>query len=87
MLGIRQEIEEIASGMFDAQQNVLHNAPHTLNVITSDTWELPYSRSKAAWPAPDLREGRKFWPAVGRLDGAYGDRNLVCACPPPEAYA
>lgn len=86
MLGIRKEIDEIASGKADAKQNVLHNAPHTLAVITADNWELPYSRSKAAWPAAYLQEGRKFWPAVGRLDGAYGDRNLVCTCPPMEAY-
>ncbi|PHN04059.1 aminomethyl-transferring glycine dehydrogenase [Flavilitoribacter nigricans] len=86
MLGIRKEIDEIASGEADAKQNVLHNAPHTLAVITADEWELPYSRSKAAWPVAYLQEGRKFWPAVGRLDGAYGDRNLVCTCPPLEAY-
>ena len=86
MLGIRKEIDEIASGEADAKQNVLHNAPHTIAVITADEWELPYSRSKAAWPLPYLQEGRKFWPAVGRLDGAYGDRNLVCTCPPLEAY-
>lgn len=86
MLGIRQEIDEIASGAADPKQNVLHNAPHTVAVITADEWDLPYSRSKAAWPLPYLQEGRKFWPAVGRLDGAYGDRNLVCTCPPLEAY-
>lgn len=86
MLGIRKEIDEIASGEADAKQNVLHNAPHTLAVITADEWELPYSRSKAAWPVAYLQEGRKFWPAVGRLDGAFGDRNLVCTCPPMEAY-
>jgi glycine dehydrogenase len=86
MLGIRKEIDEIASGEADAKQNVLHNAPHTLAVITADEWDLPYSRSKAAWPVSYLQEGRKFWPAVGRLDGAYGDRNLVCTCPPMEAY-
>jgi glycine dehydrogenase len=87
MLSIRKEIDEIASGTADAKQNVLHNAPHTLALITADEWELPYPRSKAAWPLPYLAEGRKFWPSVARLDGAYGDRNLVCTCPPLEAYA
>lgn len=86
MLGIRREIDEIASGSADPKQNVLHNAPHTLAVVTADEWALPYPRSKAAWPADYLQEGRKFWPAVGRLDGAYGDRNLVCTCPPIEEY-
>ena len=86
MLSIRKEIDEIASGDADGEQNVLHNAPHTLVLLTADEWTLPYSRSKAAWPLPYLQEGRKFWPSVARIDGAYGDRNLVCTCPPIEAY-
>jgi len=86
MLQIRKEIDEIASGEADPENNVLHNAPHTLEVVTSDGWEFPYSRSKAAWPLPYLREGHKFWAAVGRIDNAAGDRNLICTCPPLEAY-
>ncbi len=86
MLAIRKEIDEVASGAADAEDNVLHNAPHPLALITSDTWEKPYSREKAAYPLPYLREGYKFWPSVGRLNNAAGDRNLVCTCPPISSY-
>ena len=86
MLAIRKEIEEIAAGDADKDNNVLHNAPHTLGVITKDDWDLPYSREKAAYPLPYLREGWKFWPTVGRVDNAFGDRNLICTCPPIEMY-
>ena len=61
------------------------NAPHTAHVVTADAWDKPYSRETAAWPLEYLRR-HKFWPAVGRIDNAYGDRNLVCACPPVSAY-
>ncbi|MCB0518403.1 MAG: aminomethyl-transferring glycine dehydrogenase [Lewinellaceae bacterium] len=86
LLQIRQEIDEIASGVYAHDNNVLHNAPHTLEVVTANTWDFPYSREKAAYPLPYLREGFKFWASVGRIDNAYGDRNLVCTCPPMEAY-
>ncbi len=86
LLQIRQEIDEIASGMYSHDNNVLHNAPHTLEVATANDWNYPYSREKAAYPLPYLREGHKFWASVGRVDNAYGDRNLVCTCPPMEAY-
>lgn len=86
MLQIRKEIDEIASGEADLQNNVLHNAPHTLSVVTANTWDRPYSREKAAYPLPYLREGYKFWASVGRVDNAYGDRNLICTCPPIESY-
>ncbi len=86
LLQIRREIDEIASGEADAQSNVLHNAPHTAEVVTSDAWPYAYSREKAAYPLPYLRQGYKFWASVGRIDNAYGDRNLVCTCPPMEAY-
>jgi glycine dehydrogenase len=86
LLQIRQEIDEIASGVFTHDNNVLHNAPHTLEVVTANDWNFPYSREKAAYPLPYLREGFKFWASVGRVDNAYGDRNLVCTCPPIEAY-
>ncbi len=86
LLQIRKEIDEIAAGAADAQNNVLHNAPHTLALVTADDWQLPYSREKAAYPLPYLREGHKFWAAVSRIDSAYGDRNLVCTCPPMDSY-
>lgn len=86
MLAIHAEIEEIAKGDFPMDNNVLHNAPHTAEVVTADAWDLPYSRSKAAYPLSYLREGFKFWTSVGRVDNAYGDRNLICTCPPIEAY-
>jgi glycine dehydrogenase len=85
MIAIRKEIEEIEAGVADREKNVLKNAPHTAEMIASDKWNFSYSREKAAFPLPWVR-ARKFWPAVGRIDSAYGDRNLVCACPPVEAY-
>ena len=86
MLGIRQEIDQVARGEFPADNNVLVNAPHTLAQITSDDWKYPYSRSAAAYPLPYLRNGSKFWAAVARVDNAAGDRNLICICPPIESY-
>jgi glycine dehydrogenase len=86
MISIRQEIREVERGSMDREDNPLRNAPHTAAVVTADDWQHPYSREVAAWPAPWTREA-KFWPAVGRVDNAYGDRNLVCACPPTELYA
>ncbi len=81
----RKEIDEIATGEADAKSNVLVNAPHTIKQITADTWEFPYSREKAAFPLPYVADN-KFWPAVRRVDDAYGDRNLICTCAPIEAY-
>ena len=86
MLEIRKEIDEIASGDADQNNNVLHNAPHTLDVITANEWARPYDREKAAYPLPYLREGFKFWASVARVDNAAGDRNLICTCPPLESY-
>jgi glycine dehydrogenase len=85
MLSIREEINEVAIGQADRENNVLKNAPHTLGVITANEWDRPYSREKAAFPLPYLRDS-KFWSSVGRVDNAYGDRNLVCSCLPIEAY-
>jgi len=85
MMAIRREIEEIERGEADPEDNLLKNAPHTAEMVCGDEWERPYSRQRAALPAPWLLE-RKFWPAVGRLDNARGDRQLICACPPVEAY-
>jgi len=80
MIAIRQEIDEIEKSG-NKMDNVLKNAPHTAAAITSDDWIRPYSRQKAAFPLPWIRD-RKFWPHVARIDGAYGDRNLVCTCEP-----
>ena len=85
LLTIRKEIDEVASGAADATDNVLKNAPHTNAVITADKWEHPYGREKAAFPLPYLRHN-KFWPSVGRVNNSFGDRNLVCTCPPMEVY-
>jgi glycine dehydrogenase len=86
MISIHGEIEAIASGKADRQNNVLKNAPHTAQQVISDKWDRPYSREQAAYPAPWTRE-YKFWPAVSRIDSVYGDRNLMCSCPPMEAFA
>jgi len=85
MIQIKEEIDEIATGKYDKEDNVLHNAPHTLQMITSDTWELPYSRAKAAYPLDYIRE-QKFWATVRRVNNAYGDRNLICTCAPISDY-
>jgi hypothetical protein len=85
MIAIRAEIAAIESGAADRTNNVLKNAPHTAAVVTGTEWDRPYSREQAAYPAPWLRV-HKYWPPVGRVDNAYGDRNLVCACPPVDAY-
>jgi glycine dehydrogenase len=87
LLQIKEEIDEIARGTYPPEDNVLHNAPHTPAEATSDTWEHAYSREKAVWPLPYLRQGWKFWPSCSRIDQAYGDRNLICTCPPVSAYA
>jgi glycine dehydrogenase len=79
MISIRKEIAEIAEGKADKANNLLKNAPHTAEVVCADSWNRPYSRERAAFPAAWTRE-RKFWPAVGRIDGAYGDRNFNCSC-------
>jgi glycine dehydrogenase len=87
LLEIKKEIDEIATGEADKENNVLVNAPHTLAQITANDWTMPYSREKAAFPLSYLREGYKFWPSVNRVDNAKGDRNLICVCPPIEEYA
>jgi len=81
MIAIRREIDAVVSGKADAKDNVLKNAPHTVDAVTASTWTHPYSREQAVFPLPFVRE-EKFWPPVGRVDNTYGDRNLVCVCPP-----
>ncbi|MEU6431392.1 aminomethyl-transferring glycine dehydrogenase [Microbispora sp. NPDC046973] len=85
MIAIRDEIAKVASGEYDKTDNPLRNAPHTAECLTADEWSHPYSRAAAAYPVPGLRDD-KYWPPVRRIDQAYGDRNLVCSCPPLEAY-
>jgi glycine dehydrogenase len=77
MIAIRAEI--------DSQPALLQNAPHTAAMLLRDPWEQPYTREEAAYPVPDARES-KYWPPVRRIDGGYGDRNLMCSCPPVSAY-
>jgi len=86
LLTIRREIREIEQGEADKDDNVLRNSPHTIEMLTADDWSHPYPREKAAYPAPWLRKF-KFWPPVARIDNPYGDRHLVCSCPPVEAYS
>ena len=86
MIAIRAEIAQIESGAWPREDNPLKHAPHTARVLTSEAWERPYSRETAAYPAPWLR-AHKFWPAVSRIDNAFGDRNLVCTCPSVEELA
>ncbi len=86
MISIRREVAEIEAGKADLQDNVLKNAPHTAESLIIGEWNHPYSREQAAYPAPWTRE-HKFWPAVGRIDAAFGDRNFVCSCLPIDAYS
>ncbi len=86
MISIRAEIQQVEMGLLAREDNPLVNAPHTAEVVTAEDWTHPYTREQAAFPAP-WTKAHKFWPSVGRVDDAYGDRNLVCACPPVEEYA
>ncbi|HSM61216.1 MAG TPA: hypothetical protein VK849_10485, partial [Longimicrobiales bacterium] len=85
LISIRAEVQQVELGLADREDNVLKNAPHTAQMVTADEWSHPYPRTQAAFPSPSTRE-LKFWPPVRRVDNAYGDRNLVCACPPTESY-
>jgi glycine dehydrogenase len=86
LIAIREEIREIETGTADRDNNLLNHAPHPLADLLADTWDRPYGRERAAFPTPATRD-HKIWPPVSRVDGAYGDRNLVCVCPPVEEYA
>ncbi len=85
MIAIREEIREIEDGRAERGNNILTHAPHTIADVCADTWDRPYSRERAGLPTPETRE-HKVWPPVGRVDSAYGDRHLICSCPPMEAY-
>jgi glycine dehydrogenase len=86
LIQIREEIREIESGTADRKDNVLKNAPHPARRVIADNWPHGYGREQAAFPVEWVRE-HKFWPTVGRVESAYGDRNLVCSCLPADAYA
>jgi glycine dehydrogenase len=85
LIAIREEIRKVEAGEWPRGQNPLEHAPHTAAVVCSNSWDRPYSREQAAFPLPWVGES-KFWPSVGRIDNVYGDRNLVCTCPPLEQY-
>jgi glycine dehydrogenase len=86
MIAIRTEIAQVADGEYDPHDNPLKNAPHTAEMLIAGEWKHPYQQEEAAYPAGTDRRA-KYWPPVRRIDQAYGDRNLICACPPPEAFA
>jgi glycine dehydrogenase len=86
MIAIHAEMTAVEAGAMDKNNNPLKNAPHTAHSIVAGEWNRPYSREAAAYPAPWLQEF-KFWPAAGRVDNVFGDRNLVCTCPSVESYA
>jgi glycine dehydrogenase len=85
MIAIREEIRAIESGSVKAEDSALRHAPHTAMDITGE-WDRVYSREQAVFPVPSLRHGSKYWPPVGRVDNVYGDRNVVCSCPPMSDY-
>lgn len=85
MLAIAQEVEKVSSGVWPREQNPIKNAPHTQQMVTQESWDYPYSRQEAAFPLPWVEEN-KFWPFVGRIDQAGGDRHLICTCPPMDSY-
>ena len=85
MISIKKEINDVIEGKSDAKDNMLKNSPHTMETITKETWDHPYTREDAVFPAPWLRE-YKYWPTVGRIENAIGDRNLICTCPDISDY-
>ena len=85
MIAIRAEINDVASGKISAEDSPLRHAPHTAMMLAGE-WKYLYSREQAAFPVPELKNGSKYWPPVGRVDNVYGDRNVVCSCPPLSDY-
>lgn len=86
LLSIRKEIEDVVQGRVSADDSPLKGAPHTMDMVYDGEWTKRYSRTTAAFPAPWVTSSSKFWPTVGRIDNVYGDRHLVCTCPPIEVY-
>ena len=85
MIAIREEIAAIERGEVAVEESALKGAPHTMEMVLGDNWDRAYSREHAAFPMPYVK-ANKFWPTCGRVDNVYGDRNLVCTCPPLSAY-
>ena len=85
MISIKEEIDEVISGAVLVNDSVLKNAPHTINLVVNDQWNYRYSRAKAVFPLPWVKE-HKFWPSVRRVNDAFGDRNLICSCAPISDY-
>lgn len=85
LIKIRQEIRGIEEGKANQENNLLKNAPHSYHLLVQDEWEFPYTRRQAFFPTRETREN-KYWPPVGRVDNVYGDRHLVCTCPPLSDY-
>ena len=85
MISIRKEIEAIENGEADADNNLLHNAPHTHRLLLEEDWQQPYSKREAFYPMKSIRDD-KYWPPIGRIDNVYGDKHLACACPPIAQY-
>ena len=83
---IREELRDIEQGRVPASESPLKHSPHTQAAVLDDQWGRQYTRRQAAFPAPFVQPGNKMWPTVARIDDIYGDRNLVCTCPPMEAY-
>ena len=83
---IKAEADAVAAGIWTADDNPLVHAPHTAESVIAGEWEHAYTREQAAYPLPGLRQS-KYWPPVGRVDDVYGDRNIMCTCPPLESYA
>ena len=86
MLSIREEADRVGNGEWPADDNPLANAPHTVDELTGDEWSHPYSRNVAAYPSGRDAAATKYWPPVSRIDNVYGDRHLICTCPPLESY-
>jgi glycine dehydrogenase len=86
MIAIRDEIRAVEAGKIKAEDTALRHAPHTAMDIAGE-WNRPYTREEAAFPVKSLKNGSKYWPPVGRVDNVYGDRNVVCSCPPLSDYA
>ena len=86
MISIRKEIDEITTGKADKEDNVIKNAPHTAKSVLTSNWKHSYSREKAVYPLKWVQDN-KFWPSVARVDNVRGDKNLICSCPPIQAYA
>ena len=86
MIAIKQEINQIVDGTYEYEDSMLHNAPHTAESVISSHWDHLYSREEAVYPLLSVKS-EKYWPPVARIDGAYGDKNLVCSCPSIEEFA